>query len=97
MPQRDKKNAFAACIRSDRKDIFVEKKLTFSHFYRWTKVSTYEIFDLLYSGLIEKIEFDNRFFTLKFIVGKQRIRLHLLKPKTEDLDRVETIDFLNKL
>ena len=97
MPQKDKKKAFAACISSDRKDIFVEKKLAFSHFFRWTKVSTYEIFDLLYSDLIEKIEFDNRFFTLKFIVGKQRIRLHLLKPKTEDLDPVETPDFLNKL
>ena len=60
-------------------------------------MSTYEIFDLLYSDLIEKIEFDNRFFTHKFIVGKQRIRLHLLKPETEDLDPVEITDFWNKL
>ena len=32
MPQKDKKKVIAACIRSDRKDIFVEKKLAFSHF-----------------------------------------------------------------
>ena len=32
MPQKDKKKAAAACVRSDRKDVFVEKKLTFSLF-----------------------------------------------------------------
>ena len=32
MLQKDKKKAVAACIRSDRKDIFVEKKLAFTHF-----------------------------------------------------------------
>ena len=31
MSQKGKKKAVAACIRSDRKDIFVEKKLAFSH------------------------------------------------------------------
>ena len=60
-------------------------------------MSTYEIFDLLYSDLIEKFGSDNRIFTHKYLVGKQRIRLHLLKPETEDLDPVEELDFLNKL
>ena len=32
MPQKNKKKAVATYIRSDRKDIFVEKKLAFSHF-----------------------------------------------------------------
>ena len=32
MPEKDKKNAVSACIRSTRKDIFLEKKLAFSHF-----------------------------------------------------------------
>ena len=32
MPQKDKKKVIAACIRSDRKDIFVETKLAFSNF-----------------------------------------------------------------
>ena len=32
MSQKDKKKAVATCIKSDRKDIFVEKKLAFSHF-----------------------------------------------------------------
>ena len=36
-------------------------------------------------------------FTHKYVVGKQRTRLHLLKPETEDLDPVEILDFLNKL
>ena len=57
-------------------------------------------FGLLYSDLIEKFEPDNRIFTHKYVVGKQRIRLHLLKAETEDLDPVEIyqiLDFLNKL
>ena len=60
-------------------------------------MSTYEIFDLFYSDLIEKFESGNMIFTHKYVVGKQRIRLHLLKPETEDLDPVEILDFLNKL
>ena len=32
MPQKGNKKAVATCIKSDRKDIFVEKKLAFSHF-----------------------------------------------------------------
>ena len=31
MPQKDKKKAVATCVRSDRKEIFVEKKFVF-HF-----------------------------------------------------------------
>ena len=32
MPQKDRKKTVAACLRSERKDIFIEKKLAFSHF-----------------------------------------------------------------
>ena len=32
MPEKDKKNSTGACLRSPIKDIFVEKKLAFSHF-----------------------------------------------------------------
>ena len=32
MPQKDKKKAVAACTKSDKKDIFVEKKIAFIHF-----------------------------------------------------------------
>ena len=60
-------------------------------------MSTYEIFDLFYSDLIEKFESGNMIFTHKYVVGKQRIRLHLLKPETKDLDPVEILDFLKKL
>ena len=37
MLQKDKKKAVAACIRSDRKDIFVGKKIAFSHFLGYQK------------------------------------------------------------
>ena len=32
MSQKDRKKTVAACLRSERKDVFVEKKLAFSHF-----------------------------------------------------------------
>ena len=32
MSQKERKKAVAACLRSERKDSFVEKKLTLSHF-----------------------------------------------------------------
>ena len=32
VPQKDWKKAVATCLISERKDIFVEKKLVFSHF-----------------------------------------------------------------
>ena len=60
-------------------------------------MSTYEIFDHLYSDLIKKFESDSRIFTHKYVVGKQRIKLHWLKPETEDLNPVDIPDFLNKL
>ena len=37
-----------------------------------------------------------RAFTHKYAVGKQRIRIHLLK-SNEEIDPVEVLDFLNKL
>ena len=59
-------------------------------------MSNYEIFDLFYSDVIEKFDADNRVFMHKYAVGKQRIRIRLLKPD-EEIDPVEMIDFLNKL
>ena len=32
MPQKDRKKTVAVSLRSERKDIFVEKRLAFSHF-----------------------------------------------------------------
>ena len=32
MPQKERKKAVGACLRSERKDLHVEKKVTFSHF-----------------------------------------------------------------
>ena len=55
MPEKDKKKSIGAYLRSPRKDIFVEKKLAFSILLRWTKMSNYEIFGLLYSDIIDKI------------------------------------------
>ena len=57
----------------------------------------YKIFDLLCSDVIEKFGSDDRVFTQKYVVGKQRIRMHLLRPDDEDLDPAEIVDLLNKL
>ena len=59
-------------------------------------MSNYEIFDLLYSDVIKKFDAENRVFTHKYVVGKQRIRIHLLKPD-EETDPFEILDFSNKL
>ena len=96
MPEKDKKKSIGAYLRSPRKDIFVEKKLAFSILLRLTKMSNYEIFDLLYSDIIEKFDADNRVFTHKYVVGRQQIRIHVLKPD-EEIDPVEIPNVLNKL
>ena len=70
-----------------KKRNFCWGKISFFPLFRWTKISNYEIFDLLYSNLIEKFDADN-------VVGKQQIRIHLLKPD-EEIDPVVMIDFLN--
>ena len=59
-------------------------------------MSNYEIFDLLYSDVIGKFDVDNRVFMHKYVVGKQRIRIYLLKPD-EEIGPVEMLGFLNKL
>lgn len=51
----------------------------------------YAIFDLLYSDLRHKLEGDNRVFTQKPTVGRQRIHIHCLKD--EKLDIIEFLDF----
>ena len=58
-------------------------------------MNNYEIFNLLYSNIVQKFDTHNRIFTHKYIVGKHRIRIHLLKPD-EEIDPVEMLDFLNK-
>ena len=42
-------------------------------------MAKYENFDLLCSDVAEKLGSDNRIFKQKYVVGKQRIRLHILK------------------
>ena len=71
MAQKDRKKTVAPCLRSERKDVSVEKKISFFS--------------------------DNRIFTYKYVVNKQRIRIHILKQETEDIDPVDILDFLNQL
>ena len=60
-------------------------------------MTTNKIFDLLCSDVTEKFGSYNRIFMQKYVVGNQRIRMHLLKQGTEDLDPVEILHFLNQL
>ena len=60
-------------------------------------MTKYDIFDLLCSDVTKKFGSDNRIFTQKYVVDKQRIRMHILKHETEDIDPVEVLDFLNQL
>ena len=55
-------------------------------------MSNSEIFDLLYSDVIEKSDAENKVFTHKYVVDKQRIRIHLLKPD-EEINPVEILNF----
>ena len=60
-------------------------------------MASYEIFYLLCVDVTKKFGSDNRIFTFKYVVGKQRIRIHILKQETEDIDPVDILDFLNQL
>ena len=40
---------------------------------------------------------DNIIFTYKYVGGKRRISIHILKQETEDIDPVDILDFLNQL
>ena len=51
-------------------------------------MASYEIFYLLCADVTKKF---------KYVVGKQRIRIHILKQETEDIDPVGILDFLNQL
>ena len=55
-------------------------------------MTPYKIFDLLCADMTKKFGSENRMFTYKYVVGKQRIRIHILKQETEDAD---ALDFLN--
>ena len=59
-------------------------------------MSNCEIFYLLYSDVIEKADAGNRVFMHKYVAGKQRIKIHLLKID-EQINPDEMLDFLNKL
>ena len=60
-------------------------------------MTPYEIFGLLCADVTKKFRSDNRIFTYKYEVGKQRIRIHILKQETEDIDPVDILNFLNQL
>ena len=58
---------------------------------------SYEIFSLVCADVSQKFKSKSRIFTYKYIVGKQRIRIHMLNQTIEDIDPVEVLDFLNQL
>ena len=58
-------------------------------------MSSYEIFDLLFSDFMKKFDANSRVFTHKYVVGKQQIRIHLLK-SDDKLNVNECLDFLKK-
>ena len=60
-------------------------------------MTSYEIFDLLCEDVTKKFSSDSRIFTYKYVVGKQRIRIHMLKEETEDIDPADILNFLNQL
>ena len=59
-------------------------------------MSNYEIFDHLYSDVVEKFNADNRVFTHKYVVGKQRIKIYLLKIN-EETNSDEILDFFKQV
>ena len=60
-------------------------------------MTSHNIFDLVCADVTKKFGSDNRIFTYKYVAGKQRIRIHILKQKTEDIYPVDIPDFLNQL
>lgn len=60
-------------------------------------MTSYEIFDLFCPDLTQKINSDNVVLTEKYVVGKQRIRMHILKNQVEGIDPAEVLDFSNQL
>ena len=48
-------------------------------------MTNYEIFHLLYSEFRDKFDDDNVVFTQKYVVGKQKIRIHFLKDEKKML------------
>ena len=40
MPQSEKKKAVSACVRTPRKDLFVELKVTFDHFRELSNIKS---------------------------------------------------------
>ena len=59
-------------------------------------MSNYEIFYLLYSAVTEKFDADNRVFMHKYVVGKQPIKIHLLKTG-EEINPDEILGFFKQV
>ena len=60
-------------------------------------MTSYKIFDLLCRDVTKKFGSDNNIFIYKYVVGQQRIRIHILKQETEDIDPVDILNFLSQL
>ena len=60
-------------------------------------MTSYELFDFLCADVTKKSGSENRIFTCKYVAGKQKIRIHILKQETEDIDLVDILKFLNQL
>ena len=95
MSQKEREKAVGACLRSERKDFYVEKKQLFLIF-QIVKITKYEIFDLVFDDSMDKIEENDLIFTPKFVVGDQQISIYALNDK-QKVDVVTCLDFLNGL
>ena len=60
-------------------------------------MTSYKIFDLLCRDVTKKFGSDHNIFIYKYVVGQQRIRIHILKQETEDIDPVDILNFLSQL
>ena len=82
MSQKERKKTVRACLRSERKDLFVEKKLSLSHFLGKQNVklwNIHKIFDLLFSDFKDKFEYESSTFTQKYVFGLEIIRIYQIK------------------
>ena len=56
-------------------------------------MTPYGIFDLLSADVTKTFGSDNKVFTYKYVVGKQRIRIHILKQETENIGPADILNF----
>ena len=55
-------------------------------------MTQYYIFDLLSADVTKTFGSDNIIFTYKYVVGKQRTRIHILKQETEDIGPADILN-----